>query len=92
MSEVLVTTIEIVNPEFTPLEKERLELLDFSLSLLIDRTNFGFDELLKQYNQAVRLYCTETQAKIEKIMLRHYAKSWKHEMESDYSSADGKDV
>jgi hypothetical protein len=92
MSEVLVTTIEIVNPEFTPLEKERLELLDFSLSLLIDRTNFGFDELLKQYNQAVRLYCTETQGKIEKIMLKHYAKSWKHEMGSDYSSADGKEV
>jgi len=94
--EILVTTYEIINQaeeaKLSSKEREDLEQLDWSLCLLIACTNFGFEELLKQYNQAVRLYCTETQDKIEKIMLDRYPASWRHEMESDYSSANGGEV
>lgn len=96
MEKAIVTTVEEV--DFAKIareeaeEKQNLEQLDWSLCLLISVTNFGFEELIKQLEQAKRLNCTEAEYKIDKLLRDRYTFSYeahRRENESDHSSADG---
>ena len=94
----IITTVQAVDfakiARDSAKEKEELELLDWSLSLLIESTNFGFEMLLQQLDQARRLNCTESEYKIEKLLNEKYSFSYKAHLEEckpDNSSADGSD-
>lgn len=76
-----VTIIEPVNmaeemKKSLQSKNEELELLDWSLSLLIQSANFGYEQLLKQLDQAKRLGCIGTVEEIMEIINERYAYSW----------------
>ncbi len=74
-------------------EIEDNDYLDWSLCLLIDFTNFGFEQLIKQLDQAKKYNCAQAEGKIEKILREEYKENYKFhlkEQEPDNSSADGR--
>lgn len=86
--------VKAAGKPLTQEEKNDIEELDWSLCLLIECTSFGFDQLIKQLNQAKKYYCTEAEAKIEKILWEKYPASYKYELlesQSDHSGASDQD-
>jgi hypothetical protein len=82
------------NSQLSEQQKAEREYLDWSLCLLIANTNFSFEELLKQKDQAERNDCTEAEYKIEELLKTKYTFSYEHhriECKSDHSGASDQD-
>lgn len=58
------------------IKTEEQEYLDWTLSLVIQTTDFGYEQLKKQLAQAKRLSAVGTQEEIMEIIEERYAYSW----------------
>lgn len=73
-------------------KNEELELLDWSLSLLIQSTNFGYEQIKKQLEQAKRLGCIGTEEEVMEVIKERYAFSWENDLrdsKGDFSGGSG---
>lgn len=70
-------------------KNEELELLDWSLSLLIQSTNFGYEQLKKQLEQAKRLGCVGTEEEIMEVINERYAFSWENDKKDSKGDTSG---